>query len=488
MTPHLVPMPMLITGVGAIALYLVARLITRRNTVLASVTAVIYAVSLGVLIRLNAQVSESVWLPWAPDGATGDVFQADPGGMLIAMVVMGLGCAVAIYSGRYLALDQRYETYYPLLLLLTTGLTAMAMAVDLFSLYLSTVMASAASYVLVAFRRRTATAIEAGFKYLVMGSMGSLLVLAGIGYVLKGAGALQLPLANQSISIWTTLGASLILFGYLVKAAVFPAHVWLPDAHGRAPSSISAMLSGIMVQTCLYAAVKVALGLGLPTRQLGWTLVIVSVPSMTVGNLLAMRQVFGKRLLGYSSIANVGYMALAIGLGLAYERPEPIAAALFLLVAHAAVKALAFLSKGVFHFFCDATLLTDLDGVSRRVPVAGVGFVMALASLVGVPPLAGFAAKLNLLSSFFALPRFGAVVAVAALVINTLLGTVYYLPLIGRVLRPVAETEQPVTESAWMQAPIVLLSLLVLLLGVFPGLVLSQAQRAANFMLIWGTP
>ena len=480
--------PLLIPGLGAVVLYLVARLVTRRNAALAGLTATLCLAGLGAVLRMNARLGPTAWPTWAPDGAPGAVLQADPGGMLIAMVALGLGFAVAIYSGRYLALDQRYETYYPLLLLLITGLVGMAMAVDLFTLYLCTVLASASSYVLVAFRRRTATAIEAGFKYLVMGSMGSVMVLAGIGFVLGGAGTLQLPLPEGALRGWSGLGVGLILFGYFVKAAMFPTHTWLPDAHGRAPSSISAVLSGIMVQTSLYTAVKVGLGLGLPGNQLGWLLVALSIPSMTLGNLMALRQTYGKRLLGYSSIANVGYMALAFGLGLAHARPEAIAAALFLLVAHAAMKALAFLSKGVFHFACGASLVSELDGLGRRVSVAGAGFVVALAGLSGLPPLAGFMAKLGLLTSFVQKPGLGAKVALAALLGNSLVGLAYYLPLVGRVLRLGREPEEPVEVSPWMQAPVILLTLIVLLMGLFPGVVLAQAQRAAQFLLLWGRP
>ena len=486
MSNALVVLPQLFLGLGAILVYGVARLITRRNGVLAGVTTSLYLLGLIATLQLNTLVSASGPVAWSPSGVQEAVFQADPGAMLITIVTLALGCVVAIYSGRYLALDHRYEYYYPLLLLLSAGLIGMVMAVDLFTIYLCTVLTSAASYILVAFRRRTETAIEAGFKYAVIGNMASIMMLAGIGFVFRSAGSLQLPLAAENLGGWGALGVALLLFSYLVKAAVFPAHTWLPDAHGRAPSSISAMLSGIVVPANMYMMIKVGLGLGVPLPRLGWLLVGLSVATTTVGNVMALKQTYGKRLLGYSSIAQVGYMMLAIGVGLLYCRPEPISAGLFLLAAHAAMKGLAFLSKGIFHFYCDASLVTELDSMAYRTPCAGACFALALAGLAGIPPLAGFMAKFHLLMSVINIGQLGSTIAMVAFIINSLISLGYYLPLIGRVLK---HPDGPGTKCAvalWMQAPIVILGALVLLMGLVPNPILAQTQRAARFLLAWG--
>jgi len=315
--------------------------------------------------------------------------------------------------------------------------------------------------------------------------MGSMMILAGIGFLFRETGSLQLPYAAHSLQGWGILGAALVLFGYVVKAAIFPAHTWLPDAHGRAPSSISAMLSGIIVQSYMVVMVKLGLAFGLDRWLLGWLLVGLATCSMFVGNLMAMRQTYGKRLLGYSSIAQVGYMLAAMGLGVAYGRAEALAAGFVLLVAHAAMKGLAFLAKGIFHYYCGATMISDLRGIAHRVPFAAGGFCLAIAGLIGVPPLAGFVAKLQLLLGAMHIGETGAYWVAGLLLVNSLLSLGYYLPLIGHVL---AHEDNPLgrcTVSRWMRLPVIALSLIILLLGILPGPIVSQAHRAAEFMLGW---
>lgn len=479
-------LPLLILGIGAVAVYGVARLITRRNQVLACLTSGVLAAGIGALWRLEKELAHNDLLPWAPEAGAPPALLADPGALLVAYVALALGLLVAVYSGQYLALDHRYEDYYPLLLLLMTGVVGMVMAVDLFVLYLFTMLTSSATYVLVAFRRHTDTAIEASFKYLIMGSMAGMLLLAGIGLVFRGAGSISLPLQAAQGDWPREMGTALVMFAYLVKAAIVPGHTWLPDAHGRAPSSVSALLSGIVIQAYLYVLLRVSLGLGVAPAYLGWVLLVLAGLNMLVGNLVAMRQVYGKRLLGYSSIAQVGYMLAALGLGLAYKSAPLIAAGFLLLVAHAAAKGLAFMCKGIYHYYCGATHIEDLAGMASRAPLVAGCFAVAIAALCGLPPLAGFTAKYYALIGFFRLG--GAIPALVAgfFLSNSLLSLAYYLPLLGQVLRP-DETLVRIRPSLWMQLPIAALGVSLLALGLAPDAVLSLAERAAQFLLRWGT-
>jgi proton-translocating NADH-quinone oxidoreductase chain N len=473
--------PAVFLGVGALLVYGVARLVSRRNEVLASLTTLVFLVSLLDTWKLSRLVAQDGPLPLA-FGDESAMFLAEPGALFVSLCALGLGTLVAIYSGRYLALDRRYEDYYPLLLLLTAGVVSMSMATDLFMLYLCTVVTSAASYVLVALRRHTETATEAGFKYLIMSSMASMLLLAGIGFVYRGSGTLALPIQGAVLTWYGRLGISLILFAYLVKAAVVPGHTWLPDAHGRAPSSISALLSGVIIEAYLFVLLRVALGLSVPALYLGWLLVILATLNMTVGNLLALRQNYGKRLLGYSSIAQLGYMMVALGLGLAYGRPELAAAGFLLMAAHAASKGMAFMCKGVFHMYCHATSLPDLDGMVTRVPLMASCFVVAIAGLAGIPPLAGFSAKLQVLLAAAPQVNLAVALVLALFLLNSLLSLAYYAPLIGRVLR-LQEGSARVHVSWWMQAPVLALAGVTLALGLWPSAVLGLARDAATYLL-----
>jgi len=481
--------PLLVLGSGAVLVYLLARLATRHNALLALATALVFAAALATTVHLALRVARGdlpVW-PTANGAAT---LAAEPGGLLVAMTALALGLGVALYSGAYLALDQRPDRFYPLLLLMVAGAVGMTFAIDLFTLYLLTMLTSTTSYVLVAFRRGTETAIEAGFKYAITGSMGSIMMLAGIGLVFRSVGALALPLGRAATDGWHLLGIGLITFGFVIKAAMFPAHIWLPDAHGRAPSSVSALLSGIIVPVQLATLVRVGLALGAPHQAFGWLLAGLGCGSMITGNVMALRQTYGKRLLGYSTVAQMGYMALAFGLGVACEEPVLIAAALLLLVAHALLKCLAFLSKGMLHFYCNATEIADLNGLGRRAPFAAGSLATMLLGLAGIPPLAGFVAKFSVLKGIAGLGLGAALAAGAFYLLNSLVSLGYYLPLVGRLLDsdPAVQPgdEAAPRPSAWMWAPIVALGSMALLLGMWSAPVWQLAEQAAQNMLAWG--
>ena len=481
-----VVLPLACLAGGAFAVYLVARLLTRRNDLLAMLTALIFATALGALASLFGLTGGGHLPTWGHFGPGGAFLRADPGALVVGGVALGLGLLVALYSGHYLALDRRYETYYPLLLLLVAGLVGMVLAADLFNLYMFCELMSVAAYVLVAFRRLD-TAIEAGFKYLVMGSVGTVTILMGISFVYRETGTLALPQAVGAPGPWTRAGMGCFLVGLGVKSAIVPLHTWLPDAHGWAPSSISAMLSGIVVQSVFYALLKVCLGLGFPARDLGGLLIVLSLFNMTLGNGLALVQTHTKRLLAYSTIAQLGYIMLSLGIGLRYAVPTAIQTGFFLLLAHAAMKGLAFLCQGACYFYCDATTINQLRGTAARMPLVAGAFTVALAGLAGIPPLAGFAGKWFVLSGGVQAADAPGYLGLIVFLLNSLLALGYYLPLIGmlfaRKTSEVSETsEVSIQISPWMALPLVVLGALVLAMGLYPGLWLNWTAEAAAYL------
>ncbi|MCJ7551323.1 MAG: hypothetical protein MUQ30_16745, partial [Anaerolineae bacterium] len=342
---------------------------------------------------------------------------------------------------------------------------------DLFGLYLFCELMSVTAYVLVAFRRHTDTAVEAGFKYLIMGSVGTLTLLMGMTLVYRETGSLALQQAIDAPGPWAQAGLACMLAGLGLKSAIVPGHTWLPDAHGRAPSSVSAMLSGIVIQSTFYAWLKVGLGLGYPAESLGMLLILLSVLNMTVGNCLALVQTHTKRLLAYSTIAQMGYIMFAIGVGLRYDIPGAIQAGFFLMVAHAAMKGLAFLSKGICHFYLHTTLIDEMRGTSQRLPLVAATFTLALASLAGIPPLAGFAGKWFILAQILQTRDWITYTGLAVFLANTVLSLAYYLPLIATLFSSPdpADDTTGIRISRWMAIPVVVLGLLVLAIGLWPG-------------------
>ena len=488
-----VVLPLACLAAGAFAVYLVARLWTNRNNLLALLTALVFATALGALVPLQFATGVNHLPAWGHFGPGGAFLRADPGASVIAGIAPGLGLLVTVYSGRYLALDRRYETYYPLLLLLVTGLVGMVMAEDLFNLYMFCELMSAAAYVLVAFRRHTDTAIEAGFKYLVMGSVGTVTILMGISFIYRETGQLALSHLAGVPGPWTRAGTACFLVGLGIKSAIVPLHTWLPDAHGRAPSSISAMLSGVIVQSAFYTLLKTCLGLGFPARSLGTLLIVLSLFNMTLGNGLALVQTYTKRLLAYSTIAQMGYVLLSVGVGLRYDLPAAIQAGFFLILAQAAMKGLAFLCEGVCHFYRDAATIDELRGTAARMPLVAVAFSVALAGLAGVPPLAGFTGKWFILTN--ALRSSGALgyVGLVVFLLNSLLALGYYLPLIGTLFTSPSSPPMGGHEgggririSPWMALPIITLGALVLAIGLYPDPWLGWTAGVGDYLLALG--
>jgi proton-translocating NADH-quinone oxidoreductase chain N len=474
--------PLVWLGLGAFIIYLVARLITDRNAWLAPLTALVFTAALVTLVPLALITRQAVHvgdpLPAWGSVEPGSVrLRSDPGALVIVATALGLGILTSIYSGRYLSRDPRHKLYYPLLLLMVTGLCGTVLAADLFNLYLFCELMSIAAYVLVAFRRHSRRAVEAGFKYLVMGSVGTLFFLVGVALIYRTRGTIALPPPSLAPAdppgLWTRAGLAFFLVGLGVKSAVVPLHTWLPDAHGRAPSSISALLSGIIIQSAFYALLKVSLGTGMSARALGGVLIAVSIANMTLGNTVALVQSDTKRLLGYSTVAQAGYMMFGIGIGLHYAIPEAVQAGFFLLVAHAVMKGLAFLSTGTYRFYLNTSALDELRGTASQLPLVAVTFTVALGGLAGVPPLAGFISKWFILGQVLQPGEPLAYVGLAIFLLNTILALGYYLPLVaGLFVLPdptPGRTTERVAISAWMAVPLVAAAALVIAIGLFPG-------------------
>jgi proton-translocating NADH-quinone oxidoreductase chain N len=473
---------------GAFVLGLIGRLWRPSNALLAGLTALICISGLALLVPsftlARSALSADAPLPtWggAPSGSV--LLEATPGALVLTALALGLGLFTAVYSGHYMSRDNRYPTSYPLLLLMLSGLLGMLLTTDLFNLYLFCELMSISAYVLVAFRRHTDTSIEAGFKYLILGSVATLTMLLGVAWIYREAGSVALPLTEGMQGRWTRLGTACFLVGLALKSGIVPLHTWLPDAYGRAPSSISALLASVISKSTLLVLLKVTLGLGFPAEDLGLLLILFSFLNMTLGNALALVQRNTKRLLAYSSIAQTGYVMFALGIGLHYDLPAALNAGFFLLLVHAFLKALAFLSKGVCHFYCDTTQVEELRGTAHQLPLVAITFSVALAGLAGIPPLAGFPAKWFILAESLLAQETLAYVGVGLFLLNSVLALGYYLPLIVRLfIAPAEEDAERLRISPWMGVPLLLLGALALTIGLQPTPWLESATWLTFFI------
>jgi len=371
-------------------------------------------------------------------------------------------------------------------------------AADLFNLWIWFETAAIASYMLVSYHSDRPASLEAGVKYLVQCSAGSMLVLIGIGLVFSQTGTLNLAELKSIVGAGTAspmvllAAGALFCIGFGVKIAMVPMHTWLPDAHSQAPSGISAMLSGVVIETGLVALLRSLSVIADVSTAWGPILLVFGAANMLVGNLLALRQTQVKRLLAFSSISHVGYMLLGLGFAVSFGQPEGAQGGVFHLLTHAAMKGLAFLAAGSLLFALrlskgDFGPLTsaDLAGAARRYPVTAFALSVALLGLGGLPPLAGFMSKWQI---FAAGVRSGSPIAIALVVfavLNSLLSLGYYAPLVSAMYR--TKPSDLVTTGGrvpfGMALPLVLLALVVVAFGVWPAIANGLTGPAGRVVL-----
>ena len=349
---------------------------------------------------------------------------------------------------------------------------------------------------LVAFYHRQAAALEASVKYLVQSAAGSVLVLMGIALVFGETGSLEFGEIRETIQGASTLpllaAGAMFIIGFGVKTALVPLHTWLPDAHSQAPSGISAMLSGVMIETGLVAMLRSLGCLSAVTASWGNLLLAFGAINMLVGNLMALRQTQVKRLLAFSSLSHIGYMLLGLGIALTFKQIDGAQGSFFHLFNHAIMKGLAFLAAGcllyalfIAHGKHTPLTIPDLAGAARRYPLECFALSVAVLGLGGLPPLAGFMSKWQIFLGGFEThnPWMVALVIFAAL--NSVLSLGYYAPLVNTMYRhePSAAVQAGARVPGLMVAPLLILVSLVVALGIYPTLVNSLTQPAGAGLL-----
>lgn len=415
-------------------------------------------------------------------------------GLLLTAVVLGLGTFAAFYSGPYLAKEKGQEKFYAMLLLMISMIIGLGCATDLFNLWIWFEAMAVTSYLLVAFYRDQAGALEAGFKYLVQSAAGSGLIITGIALVFAATGSLNMDnirtLAEPS-PLFIAAGA-LFMIGFGVKTALVPLHTWLPDAHSQAPSGISAMLSGVVIGTGLIAMMRTLGMLVSASASWAWLLIGFGTLNIVVGNLMALQQKQIKRLLAYSSVAQMGYMVLGLGISIYSGQTGGAQGSLFHLFNHGLMKGLAFLAAGALLYAMHIAagdhhplMVEDLAGASRRYPLAAFTLSIAVLGLGGLPPLAGFMSKWQIFVAGFETHNLWLEVLVIFAALNSVLSLAYYVPLINTMYRyePGVKVKSGKNLPRLMVVPLVLMSFAMVVLGIWPSLMNWLTLPAARALL-----
>lgn len=403
-------------------------------------------------------------------------------GLLLAALSLGLGTIVVFYSGPYMAADAGQEKYYASLVAMVGVMMGLGCAADLFNLWVWFEAMAIASYLLVVFYHEQPPSLEAGVKYLVQSAVGSVFVLLGIALVLSQTGTLDLAAiraAAPESSIPLLAAGGLFLIGFGVKAALVPLHTWLPDAHSQAPSGISAMLSGVVIEAGLVALLRALSALAGIGASWGELLMVFGAFNMLIGNLMALRQTQVKRLLAYSSLTHVGYMLLGLGIALYAHQTGGAEGGFFHMLTHGMMKGLAFLAAGALLYALHASLgdhgpltISDLGGAAQKYPWAALGLSVAVLGLGGLPPLAGFMSKWQIFVAGFETKNgwIEALVLFAAL--NSVLSLAYYAPLVNALYRqkPSGVVLAGGPLPTLMNVPLAVLGVAIVAVGVWPGL------------------
>jgi len=472
---------------GSIVSYIVGHWSTKpcKAAGLVALLALLFAAAAFITLAPQVAVGE------LPSVAVGDGFfaiilQADALSVFMIAVILLLSLAATIYSWNYMEEDEGVEKYYGLLLLMIAGMIGITLTTDLFNLYVFFELMAISSYALVAFRKDNFEPIEAAFKYLVMSAVGSAFVLLGIAITFMYTGNLQFVAVAQSITEVPTpvvlLLVGLFLGGFGVKTAMAPLHTWLPDAHSAAPTGISAMLSGVVIETGFFAMLRVLLSVfaGV-TVTMGLVLALLAVLTMFAGNFLALVQKDVKRMLAYSSVAQIGYVLMGIGLGIYYGAVTGLTGGLFHIMTHAFMKGLAFFCVGVIIHQIGNREISSMRGVGRHMPLTAAGFTIAALALAGVPPLSGFMSKWLIYNAGVEVGSTVGIVFAAIAIANSILSLGYYLPVVSTFYAKDETAEINLHDApTWCAVSIAGLVVLTIALGIFAQVGLKFVYPAVN--------
>lgn len=440
---------------------------------------------------------------WAPPVGIALVSDGLSTLLLIAINVVGFLCI--LFSLKYMQMYTGLTKYYSLFMLMVAGMNGVVVSGDLFNLYVFLEVASIASYALVAFGVG-AEELEAGFKYLILGSVASVMLLFGIGTVYAVTGSLNMADVAQEIAIRfggemnpaLLLAGAFFLMGFGLKAALVPFHAWLPDAHPSAPAPISAMLSGVVIKSLgIYAICRIFFNVyGISTGSAGSiifanAMIAFSILSIIVGGLLAIGQWDYKRLLAYSSIGQIGYVMLGIGVGarvLATGGQLSIAGlailgGLFHLFNHVAFKSLLFLSSGAIQHATGTRDMKQLGGLREKMPITSFTTNMAALSIAGVPPFSGFWSKLLILIATIKAGHTGIAIVAIVFAFVTL---IYYIKVQREILYGTVSklVEKAREVPALMYVPLILLAIACVGMGLLYPVVGPRVLEPARDALM----
>ncbi len=409
------------------------------------------------------------------------VLVAGPIGILFSTLISLAGFLVAIYALGYIK-EGPQQKYHMLYLLLLTGATGVVLTGDIFNLFVFFEILCISSYALVAYLGNKA-GIESSIKYLIQGSIGSSLLLMGIGLLYGYFGTLNMAdIAAQIGTVSSTklfIPMVLMVTGLGIEAAIFPLNAWLPDAHSSAPSSVSAILSGIAIEVGLYAVIRVLFTM-FDASSFFVFLLLLGGLTLLIGEMCALSQKNIKRMLAYSSIGQIGLILFAFSL----STQLGVSGGLFQMISHTLGKGLLFLAAGFMIYKTGSMEISSFEGIAKKMPLTALLFTIGTFSLVGLPPFIGFASKFMVIRAALAQGELIYSLLVGVVLLATVIEGSYFFRIVQVMYfknnnQSVEKNESPISGLI----PMFIFASLIIFIGVYPNFVMTIINPAATELL-----
>jgi len=405
-------------------------------------------------------------------------YVSDPMGTVLKLVNYAVSAVVLLYSREYLARRGLFKgEYFVLALFAVLGIDVMISAGSLLTMYLGIEILSLSLYAMVAFDRDNGVAAESAMKYFVLGAIASGTLLYGISIVYGVTGTFQLDALGQGLAgassknIGLLLGLAFIVVGVAFKFGAVPFHMWIPDVYHGAPTAVTLFVGSVPKIASFALTMRVlAEGLGGMTGAWQDMVMVLSVLSMGLGNVIAIAQTNIKRMLAYSTISHVGFILLGFVAGTA----EGYEAAMFytltyVIMATGSFGVILLLSRKGF----EADELADFRGLNQRSPWFAFVMLVLMFGTAGVPPMVGFWAKVQVISAVL---NVGMTWLAVAAVFFSVIGAYYYLRVVKLMYFDAADDKSPLEAAAGFRLVLSANALLVLALGLMPGWLLRACE------------
>jgi NADH-quinone oxidoreductase subunit N len=438
---------------------------------------------LSLLTTLAAGAAVLLVTPSAPDY----LGLLDLGGyaQFFTVLLLGVTLLTLLFLYRY-SQDRGFagDELYALLIFAAEGLVLVAASIDWLIFFLGLELLSLCLYVLIPIRRAEAVGQEAGVKYFILGAVASAILTFGIALLYAATGTLEIKASLAGVSQAASLpvyglALLLILVGIGFKISLVPFHLWTPDVYEGAPAPVTAFLSAGSKVALFAALIRLALDMAAPAWDVAWPLLwVLAAATMAAGNLTAISQTSVKRLLAYSSVGQMGYVLMA----LVAVKEGSLPALLFYLAVYAIMDLGAFGILGAMSGVRgDLDELQDFQNLGYSHPWRSSVFMFCLLSLVGLPPAAGFLAKIIL---FWSVIKGGFVILAVIGIITAVISIYYYFKVLQALYMqsPIRQVKIPPADPASSAAGL-LVALLILWLGVFPAPLLAVIEQVVkNFL------